>query len=140
MNTCVNHPDRQVRAKGLCPSCYNREEVKRNPRKRRHIPSSARRVKLRHRYGIKPSDYDRMLSDQDGKCCVCKEIKSYDLYVDHDHNTGKVRSLLCARCNTMAGILEDRRLEDMLRYLTKHGSSALARLELLIKELENGTN
>ena len=62
--------------------------------------------RLRRRYGIEPADYARMLSEQNGACALCGLVPHYDLYVDHDHNTGAVRSLLCARCNNAAGIFD----------------------------------
>lgn len=46
------------------------------------------------------AQYDKMLAAQGGKCAICKRPpKSRRLAVDHDHKTGKVRGLLCFRCN-----------------------------------------
>lgn len=81
-----------------------------------------------------------MCEDQGHVCQTCKESASYNLYVDHDHETNKVRGFLCARCNTIAGVLEDERIRNVIEYLRDHKSNALARLELLIREKQNGTN
>jgi hypothetical protein len=88
--------------------------------KRRHIPESARRRKLRHRYGLTTEEYERKLEEQHGSCAICKETKPYKLYVDHNHSNGQIRDLLCARCNTIAGALEDERKDLVLLYLEKH--------------------
>ena len=92
--------------------------------KKNKTPDVQRRGHLRYRYGIEPEDYDRMLADQDGKCYICDkmsgETKGTKLYIDHDHDTGEVRKLLCARCNTMTGIAEDPNFERVLQYLEEH--------------------
>ncbi len=66
---------------------------------------------LRRRYGITVEDFEHMLALQGGVCAICKcpEKVEYKrtLSVDHDHITGKVRGLLCHRCNTALGKLED---------------------------------
>jgi hypothetical protein len=50
--------------------------------------------------GVTDADYDRMLNEQGGGCAICgNPPKSRRLHVDHDHKTGKVRGLLCFRCN-----------------------------------------
>ncbi len=56
---------------------------------------------LKTKYGITLQQWERMFSDQDGKCMICKKRKK--LCVDHDHETGEVRALLCRWCNTMLG-------------------------------------
>ncbi len=60
-------------------------------------------------YGITGDDYARLLELQGGKCAVCRaRPKSKRLVVDHNHTTGAVRGLLCARCNHEAlGSLHD---------------------------------
>ena len=95
---------------------------------------------MRHRYGIEPETYEQMFVDQDYKCACCGKIsgetKGTKLYVDHDHSTKKVRKLLCAGCNTIAGSLESDKVFNVVKYLQEHNSNSLARLELLIKEEE----
>lgn len=53
------------------------------------------------RYGITPEQYDEILEEQGGVCKICKNLPGkYRLHVDHDHETGKVRGLLCVTCNS----------------------------------------
>jgi hypothetical protein len=67
-------------------------------------------------------DYDRMLAKQNGACAICKTttIDKQDRRkywcVDHCHATGKVRGLLCVKCNIFLGHFEKRR-EATLAYL-----------------------
>jgi hypothetical protein len=50
--------------------------------------------------GVSDDDYARLLEAQDGHCALCpSEPKTRRLHADHDHRTGKVRGLLCHRCN-----------------------------------------
>jgi hypothetical protein len=62
---------------------------------------------LRVRYGISPEQYDLMLRYQGGACGICGERPTGRLCVDHDHVTGKVRGLLCHRCNLGLGNYRD---------------------------------
>lgn len=49
---------------------------------------------------LAPGDYERMLEAQGGGCAICEtKPKTRRLHVDHDHRTGRVRGLLCFRCN-----------------------------------------
>lgn len=88
--------------------------------KRRHIPESARRRKLRHRYGITSDEYQAKFEHQGGACAICYEVKDYPLYVDHNHTTKEVRDLLCARCNTIVGSLESPLVEQAKKYVERH--------------------
>lgn len=60
-----------------------------------------RRASLKHRYGITPEQWQEMFEAQGGKCALCPNTgRAYRLCVDHNHETGQVRGLLCQRCNT----------------------------------------
>lgn len=66
---------------------------------------------LKRKYGITHQDYLRMLDEQEGVCATCglEESKNLHgrLYVDHNHETGKVRGLLCHQCNKALGNAQD---------------------------------
>jgi len=59
------------------------------------------------KYGITSADYERMLAEQSGLCKICEDVMSPLPHIDHDHTTGKVRGLLCARCNRGIGQFRD---------------------------------
>jgi len=66
---------------------------------------------LQHDYGISVEDYDVLLKTQFGKCAICGAVESTHRYkslnVDHDHNSNKVRGLLCHKCNIRLGSFEN---------------------------------
>ena len=63
---------------------------------------------LRQKYGLTPDDYRDMVVGQAGRCLICARVPSEDLVIDHNHATGKVRGLLCQKCNRMLGHAADR--------------------------------
>ena len=66
---------------------------------------SYRNYKLYQKYGMTEADFDRMVAKQGGLCAVCQ--KRAATQVDHDHKTGKVRAILCLKCNAGLGALKD---------------------------------
>lgn len=82
-----------------------------------------RRTVLR-RYGLTQSDYESLLDNQEGKCAICR-LSEVKMVIDHDHETGKVRSLLCDKCNLLIGWVESglkrnkNILSDAAEYLKK---------------------
>lgn len=56
-------------------------------------------------YGITAEDYEQILKQQEGRCAICRRAngKTKRLAVDHDHETNRVRGLLCKPCNRMLG-------------------------------------
>ncbi|HVF75795.1 MAG TPA: endonuclease VII domain-containing protein [Acidimicrobiales bacterium] len=64
---------------------------------------------LRRKFGITLETYDEMLAAQEGVCGICERPPRDDisLHVDHEHGTGRVRGLLCFRCNNALGDFED---------------------------------
>lgn len=62
-------------------------------------------ARLKRDFGITLEFFDEMLLAQGGQCAICQ--KESKLCVDHNHETGKVRGLLCAGCNQALGLLKD---------------------------------
>lgn len=71
----------------------------------------ARQWHLSTLYGMTEECYEKMLSEQDGKCAICRgddpKHVSGKWNIDHDHSTGKVRRLLCSPCNKGIGHFSD---------------------------------
>lgn len=95
---------------------------------RRENPEAYRRLQrrsaLRRKYGMEIEDYDALLAAQGGRCAICrstdpKSNRGTCFVVDHDHDTGAVRGLLCMICNTGIGGLQDdpRIVAAALQYL-----------------------
>ena len=61
------------------------------------------------RYGLSVVEHRRLIAQQNGVCEICREPEreGYELSVDHDHKTGRVRSLLCLKCNLAIGFLRE---------------------------------
>ena len=92
---------------------------------RARCPDSVKDNHLRSRYGITLDDYNDMLQAQNGSCAICPATALEEvLCVDHNHDTGEVRALLCTTCNTMLGMAGDSadRLQAGIDYLKEHGS------------------
>ena len=94
-----------------------------NPERKEHH----RRSGVLRRYGLTNADYDAMLLTQGGRCAICGSTdvarKNHDKFcVDHDHATGKIRSLLCTNCNVGIGSFKDdpNLLQQALDYLRRH--------------------
>jgi len=73
---------------------------------------------LRANYGITLNDYNALVIAQGGECKICRR-NDRSLWVDHCHDTGKVRGLLCPGCNTGLGSFGDKieGLEAAINYL-----------------------
>lgn len=81
--------------------------------------------RLQNLYGIDLDTYNKMLQEQNGVCKICKGEDNGPwgtLAVDHCHETGKVRGLLCAMCNKGLGQFKDNQelLKEAIEYLKVH--------------------
>lgn len=79
-----------------------------------------RQYKLKHAYGLTPEAYNKMLMEQDFACKICRHpMCGKALAVDHCHKTGKVRGLLCDKCNWGLGHFKDNvyALQTAIEYL-----------------------
>ena len=90
------------------PKKHNEQQkqwAKNNPKK---IKEYSSRDRFRN-HGLSHEDWQKMWNNQDGKCAICGKSFSCpkDGYIDHNHETGKVRGLLCRNCNLGIGFLKD---------------------------------
>lgn len=82
-----------------------------------------KRIRMRrYNYDLSQDEYVAMLERQNYQCAIChQEVK---LVVDHNHDTGKVRGLLCNICNLGLGLVETRGfMDEVHRYLEMDGVS-----------------
>lgn len=96
----LDRPEVRARNRELA----NRPEAKARKREQRKLTQKA--THLRGRYGMSLHEWDQMLVAQDHKCAVCRRpMERID--VDHDHQTGGVRGLVCHACNMLLGLSGD---------------------------------
>jgi len=94
--------------------------------KRRNARNGRRRNLAK--YGITPEDFETMLAAQGGHCAICGTTdwkgRENRPHVDHCHECGAVRGLLCRACNHGLGNFGDdpTRIERALRYVRSHGT------------------
>lgn len=73
-------------------------------------PLYKRKFQLQKVYGLSWDEYQELYNAQKGTCPICfgfLELTSPDTVVDHCHNTGKIRGLLCRKCNMALGLFSD---------------------------------
>lgn len=118
LNTFIKNRSRKDGRHHYCTECRrqyyieHREEIRKSQQKyyinnREKIRKRARiwaKEKGRYsKYGITKRTFERMLEEQDNKCKICGidfiGILPSDIHIDHCHKTGKVRGLLCRKCN-----------------------------------------
>jgi len=113
-----------------CKPCYNAEQaawreenkdsIRASWRKAhgKYYTSDKRRNKTLRAYGLDEQAYNEMFDEQGGLCKICS--RELPLVVDHCHETGKIRGLLCNQCNVGLGCFQDDvdRLRLALVYLT----------------------
>jgi hypothetical protein len=71
---------------------------------------SSANTKLKQRFGITMNEYEKMLAAVNGKCEICGAENSYNghrLGIDHNHETGKIRGILCKSCNLGISALQE---------------------------------
>ena len=111
----------------------NRERINKAVRDK-YTPQKGKAQNLK-RYGLSLDSYTNKLNEQQGKCKICDEAEKYKtghgiirtLSVDHNHSTGKIRDLLCNRCNRIIGLVKESPtlLRDMADYLELHEDNSV---------------
>lgn len=87
-----------------CKQCTNK--CSRVYQKRNYSSDNKRKWQLKTRYGLTPECIEKMLEEQGGVCAICL-LPPKRQCVDHSHETGLVRGLLCHRCNILIGGWDD---------------------------------
>lgn len=78
---------------------------------------------LKKNYNLSLEEFNKMIKLQKNKCIICKRDQKNlkkPLNVDHNHKTGKIRDLLCSRCNFAVGFYENFDMTLVKKYLDKH--------------------
>lgn len=107
-----------------CSACKvqrTKKSRKEQPEKHKHYGWKSR---IKGMYGITEEQYSEMFIEQEGKCGICFTSLIYrdkTTHIDHNHDTGEVRGLLCHWCNTAIGLLrEDTEImKNAIEYMTK---------------------
>lgn len=101
-----------------------RRKWRKTPKGRTSYSRSRLKSRLKIHYGLTVEAFNQMLLEQSGVCKICRvaPTKYSPLHVDHDHATGRVRGLLCFRCNGGLGSYKDDEnlLLSAVNYLREH--------------------
>jgi Recombination endonuclease VII len=106
LGLCLDCPAKARPHRVLCQTCQDKQLKlqERYASQRPWVKAASHRLRV---YGITPERYIDMLFDQNGRCGMCHQFFLESPDVDHDHETGEVRELLCHKCNTGLGYIDD---------------------------------
>lgn len=101
-----------------CKPCHNQKMREIAER----LYGGHRNFLMMKRYGIDVATFENMVEAQGGLCALCRN--RHAKHVDHDHATGRVRAILCFKCNNGLGKLQDRpdRVAAAMDYISRTGS------------------
>lgn len=131
---CASHSDGMQRVCKGCARVAFLSYKERHPKRRaatvkRWKKENAEHVRESRRgrqYRMTPGQYAEMTKEQNDSCAICHKHRDaccgQTLNVDHCHITGKIRGLLCKKCNLLLGHIDDRLdlLRNMTAYMEKH--------------------
>ena len=132
-----------IAASGRCRNCQRKTERSEKSMRTR------RGYWLARRYGVTLDDFDAMLALQKNRCAVCEamltlpghgSVQPTDATVDHCRRSGRVRDLLCARCNEILGSVNDdiALLRKLSEYVKRHGAVASPEKARSVVQLPRG--
>ena len=116
----------------------DRLRSKSNPNRIKQRKAGRQAYNLKRRYGLSLSDYQDLIRKTNNECVICKKelvfgVSSFDepknmgtnsaiSCIDHNHKTGRVREIICIKCNSIIGLCGERIevLLEVINYLNKH--------------------
>jgi hypothetical protein len=108
---------RTVNYKPVCTKCLQEkswDEFKLKPGTKRGRSYTCKDCDLLshklNKYNITETEYVTLYESQNKACAVCEKelpLMGKSTHIDHDHETGKIRGILCSNCNTALGLLKD---------------------------------
>jgi hypothetical protein len=124
---CQSVTNKKSRRIQTCQRCYN--SIRATNWQRNNVEKH-RYNQIKSVYGLEEADYKNLILLQNNLCAICnkpevavsKKGKVKNLAIDHCHTTGKIRGLLCQKCNTALGKLQEDKeiLRKMIAYLEIH--------------------
>jgi hypothetical protein len=115
-----------------CEEEYEKKQKEMKKENKKKLEKNWRwKFNIKRQYNLKASQYYKMLRNQNYKCAICgieyfryiKERKKKKLNIDHNHKSGKVRGLLCYKCNLNVSVFELPKVqkEKILEYIKMKG-------------------
>lgn len=103
--------------RGYCKACIIARTRQWQDENRERARSHRKRWRMKAQYGITPEERKKIATKQKHRCKICR--RKVALVIDHCHKTGKVRGLLCIKCNSYLGHFKDdpRLFERAISYL-----------------------
>lgn len=123
---CTKGHNKDIVGRNSCGNCIECHSLKAKVYRKRYPESDRKRI-LKRDYGIDLNQYNKLFQAQKGLCLGCYKHQTQfteHLAVDHDHQTGKIRGLLCRTCNLTLGTAHDnvvilRRLADYIEHSSR---------------------
>ena len=106
---------RQGKGKFCSTECYNQfRKLNKTDKKLQE-----KKDQIKHKYGLSIEDFEKIKIEQSNQCSICRKEFVKTPHIDHCHKTGRVRGLLCLKCNRGIGMLDDDvgNLERAINYL-----------------------
>ena len=119
--------DRKCGHKTICKTCIKASPA--SEKQKAYMREYSKDYHLKRSYGLSREEHNQLLIKQNHKCAICgideKEAFRSKLYVDHCHESGKIRELLCHNCNASLGLLKESilTLTKAIAYLDKHAKN-----------------
>jgi uncharacterized protein YjaZ len=120
----ISNIDEEDVYEDICKKCFLLKAEELESQKSRKEQIDRQRGYNMKKYGIGVSVYNSMFLEQEGRCKICGIHQNFlkkSLYVDHCHKTNIVRGLLCHKCNTALGLLQEDSyiMKRMIKYIEK---------------------